>query len=178
MVYKMTFNIVKSGDEWKLTWELSHTPGLSQGIGAIPGAPGNELSTRAARSTRPWRGPEVHPEQIRPVCAVLESLSPPIPAEARIVCVNGQLLQGIRSNPGPAEGKGHAGGPAELPGGRRYGRTIEAQPVSGEPAPPARKNPRRGRPSRSRSRHRRRTGETGAASGQSRPPSRQEKAAA
>ena len=46
LVYKMTFNIVKSGDEWKLTWELSYTaPGL------------NELSTRAARSTRPWRGP-------------------------------------------------------------------------------------------------------------------------
>ena len=25
LVYKMTFNIVKSGDEWKLTWELSYT---------------------------------------------------------------------------------------------------------------------------------------------------------
>ena len=72
LVYKMTFNIVKSGDEWKLTWELSYTaPACLKGIGAIPGAPGNELSTRAARSTRPWRGPEVHPEQIRPVCAVL-----------------------------------------------------------------------------------------------------------
>ena len=33
LVYKMTFRIVRCGNEWKLTWELSYTaPGLSQGV--------------------------------------------------------------------------------------------------------------------------------------------------
>lgn len=53
LVYKMTFSIVKFGDEWKLTWELSYT---APGIGGTPGPPGSGSSMREARSTRHWRG--------------------------------------------------------------------------------------------------------------------------
>ncbi len=94
-------------------------------------------------------------------------------------CVNGQLLQGYSLQPPvPQKDKvtledllncledGDMAGPSE------------AQPVSGEPAPPAEEKPQAGPPLPVQVRHRRRTGETGAASGQSHPPSRQEKAAA
>ena len=75
LVYKMTFNIVKSGDEWKLTWELSYRrpPAWSSRVlGLYPGAPGNELSYEGSKKYEDrWRGPRSTSEQIRPVCAVL-----------------------------------------------------------------------------------------------------------
>ena len=77
-----------------------------------------------------------------------ESLSPPIPAEAKeLFCVNGQLLQGYSLQPPvPQKDKvtledllncledGDMAGPSE------------AQPVSGEPAPPAEEKPQAGPP--------------------------------
>lgn len=44
--------------------------------------------------------------------------------DAIVLCQRPTPARVFAPTPGPAEGKGHAGGPAELPGGRRYGRTI------------------------------------------------------
>lgn len=69
----MNFNIVKSGDEWKLTWELSYTaPGLSQGYWGYTRSPRERIEYEGSKKYKTMEGgPEVHPEQIRPVCAVL-----------------------------------------------------------------------------------------------------------
>jgi len=125
LVYKMTFNIVKSGDEWKLTWELSYTaPGLSQGYWGYTRSPRERIEYEGSKKYKTMEGAQKYIQsKFDQYAPCFESLSPPIPAEAKeLFCVNGQLLQGYSL--GPAEGKGHAGGPAELPGGRRYGRTI------------------------------------------------------
>ena len=50
LVYKMTFNIVKSGDEWKLTWELSYTaPGLSQGYWGYTRSPRERIEYEGSK---------------------------------------------------------------------------------------------------------------------------------
>lgn len=50
--------------------------------------------------------------------------APKAPAGTIVLCQRPTPARVFAPTPGPAEGKGHAGGPAELPGGRRYGRTI------------------------------------------------------
>ncbi len=162
LVYKMTFNIVKSGDEWKLTWELSYTaPGLSQGYWGYTRSPRERIEYEGSKKYKTMEGAQKYIQsKFDQYAPCFESLSPPIPAEAKeLFCVNGQLLQGYSLQP-PVPQKEKVtledllncleDGDMAVP--------SEAQPVSGEPAPPAEEKTQAGRPSRSRSRHRRRTG--------------------
>lgn len=59
LVYKMTFSILKFGDEWKLSWEIHYTaPGQyhEQRYSYYDSGPKSGLTMRAVRSTRPWMG--------------------------------------------------------------------------------------------------------------------------
>ena len=57
LVYKMTFNIVKSGDEWKLTWELSYTaPGLSQGYWGYTRSPRERIEYEGSKKYKTMEG--------------------------------------------------------------------------------------------------------------------------
>ena len=150
LVYKMTFNIVKSGDEWKLTWELSYTaPGLSQGYWGYTRSPRERIEYEGSKKYKTMEGAQKYIQsKFDQYAPCFESLSPPIPAEAKeLFCVNGQLLQGYSLQPPvPQKDKvtledllncledGDMAGPSE------------AQPVSGEPAPPAEEKPQAGPP--------------------------------
>lgn len=141
MVYKMTFNIVKSGGEWKLTWELSYTaPGLSKGYWSYSRSPRERIEYEGSKKYKTMEGAQKYIQsKFDQFGACFESLSPPIPAEAKeLFCVNGQLLQGYSLQPPtPQKEKvtledlldcledGDMAGPSE------------AQPVSDTPPPPA-----------------------------------------
>lgn len=99
LVYKMTFSIVKSGDEWKLTWELQYTaPGLAQekfrtyyGQG-----PKKRIEYEGAKKYKTLAGAQKYIQsKFDQYAEYFESVSPPIPIGAKaLFCVNGQLLQG------------------------------------------------------------------------------------
>ena len=102
LVYKMTFNIVKSGDEWKLTWELSYTaPGLSQGYWGYTRSPRERIEYEGSKKYKTMEGAQKYIQsKFDQYAPCFESLSPPIPAEAKeLFCVNGQLLQGYSLQP-------------------------------------------------------------------------------
>ena len=140
LVYKMTFNIVKSGNEWKLTWELSYmAPGLSQGYWGYTRSPRERIEYEGSKKYKTMEGAQKYIQsKFDQYAPCFESLFPPIPVEAKeLFCVNGQLLQGYSLHP-PVPRKEKValedlldcledGDMAGLP---------EAQPVSDEPAPP------------------------------------------
>lgn len=57
LVYKMTFSIVKFGDEWKLTWELSYTaPGLSVGYWGYTRSPRQRIEYEGSKKYKTLEG--------------------------------------------------------------------------------------------------------------------------
>ena len=97
LVYKMTFNIVKSGDEWKLTWELSYTaPGLSQGYWGYTRSPRERIEYEGSKKYKTMEGAQKYIQsKFDQYAPCFESLSPPIPqGEERRFSVNGILLPG------------------------------------------------------------------------------------
>ncbi|MDY3018831.1 hypothetical protein [Candidatus Pseudoscillospira sp. SGI.172] len=102
LVYKMTFHIVKAGDEWKLSWELSYTaPGLAQGYWSYTRSPRERIEYEGSKKYKTLEGAQKYVQSRFDLYADrFESLSPPIPAEAKeLFCVNGQLLQGYSLMP-------------------------------------------------------------------------------
>lgn len=102
MVYKMKFSIVKSGTEWKLTWELSYTaPGLSQGYWSYTRSPRGRIEYEGNKKYKTLEGAQKYIQsKFDQHSACFESLSPPIPVTAKeLFCVNGQLLQGYSLQP-------------------------------------------------------------------------------
>ena len=77
-----------------------------------------------------------------------ESMSPPIPAEAKeLFCVNGQLLQGYSLQPPvPQKEKVTLEDLLNCLEDDDMAIPSEAQPISGEPAPPAEEKPQAGPP--------------------------------
>ena len=162
LVYKMTFNIVKSGDEWKLTWELSYmAPGLSQEYWGYTRSPRERIEYEGSKKYKTMEGAQKYIQsKFDQYAPCFESLSPPIPTEAKeLFCVNGQLLQGYSLQPPvPQKDKVTLEDLLNCLEDSDMAGPSEAQPVSGESALPAEEKPHAGPPSRSRSRHRRRTG--------------------
>ena len=96
LVYKMTFQIVKCGNEWKLAWELSYmAPGLSQGYWGYTRTPRERIEYEGSKKYKTLDGARKYIQsKFDQYGSYFESLSPPIPAEAKgLFCVNGQLLQ-------------------------------------------------------------------------------------
>ena len=57
LVYKMTFSIVKFGDEWKLAWELSYTaPGLSVGHWEYTRSPRQRIEYEGSKKYKTLEG--------------------------------------------------------------------------------------------------------------------------
>ena len=144
----MTLNVVQSGDEWKLTWELSYTAsGLSQGYCGYPRSPRERIEYEGSKKYKTMEGAQKYIQsKFDQYAPCFESLSPPIPAEAKaLFCVNGQLLQGYSLQP-PVPQKDKVtledllncleDGDMAVP--------SEARPISGEPAPPAEEKPQAG----------------------------------
>ena len=97
LVYKMTFQIVRCGNEWKLTWELSYTaPGLSQGYWGYTRSPRERIEYEGSKKYKTLEGAQRYIQsRFDQYGSCFETLSPPVPAEAKdLFCVNGQLLQG------------------------------------------------------------------------------------
>ena len=102
LVYKMTFQIVQCGNEWKLTWELSYTaPGLSQGYWGYTRSPRGRIEYEGSKKYKTLEGAQKYIQsKFDQYGNCFETLSPPIPAEAKdLFCVNGQLLQGYSLMP-------------------------------------------------------------------------------
>ena len=150
LVYKMTFNIVKSGDEWKLTWELSYTaPGLSQGYWGYTRSPRERIEYEGSKKYKTMEGAQKYIQsKFDQYAPCFESLSPPIPAEAKeLFCVNGQLLQGYSLQPPvPQKEKVTLEDLLNCLEDDDMAIPSEAQPISGEPAPPAEEKPQAGPP--------------------------------
>ena len=97
LVYKMTFNIVKTGDEWKLSWELSYTaPGLSVGYWEYTRSPRQRIEYEGNKKYKTLEGAQKYIQsRFDRYAEYFETLSPRIPKEAKpLFSVNGQLLQG------------------------------------------------------------------------------------
>ena len=102
LVYKMTFQIVRCGNEWKLTWELSYTaPGLSQGYWGYTRSPRERIEYEGSKKYKTLEGAQRYIQsRFDQYGSCFETLSPPVPAEAKdLFCVNGQLLQGYSLMP-------------------------------------------------------------------------------
>ena len=145
LVYKMTFSIVKSGDEWKLTWELSYTaPGLSKGYWSYSRSPRERIEYEGSKKYKTMEGAQKYIQgKFDQFGACFESLSPPIPAEAKeLFCVNGQLLQGYSLMAAtPQKEKVTLEDLLDCLEDGDMAGPLEAQPVSGAPAPPAEDQP-------------------------------------
>lgn len=97
LVYKMTFSIVKTGDEWKLSWELSYTaPGLSVGYWEYTRSPRQRIEYEGSKKYKTLEGAQKYIQnKFDQYADRFETLSPRIPKEAKpLFSVNGQLLQG------------------------------------------------------------------------------------
>ena len=97
LVYKMTFSIVKFGDEWKLAWELSYTaPGLSVGHWEYTRSPRQRIEYEGSKKYKTLEGAQKYIQnKFDQYADHFEILSPHIPKEAKpLFSVNGQLLQG------------------------------------------------------------------------------------
>lgn len=97
LVYKMTFRIVRFGDEWKLSWELSYTaPGLSVGYWEYTRSPRQRIEYEGSKKYKTLEGAQKYIQnKFDQYADYFETLSPRIPKEAKpLFSVNGQLLQG------------------------------------------------------------------------------------
>lgn len=97
LVYKMTFSIVRCGDEWKLSWELSYTaPGLSVGYWEYIRSPRQRIEYEGSKKYKTLEGAQKYIQnKFDQYADRFETLSPRIPKEAKpLFSVNGQLLQG------------------------------------------------------------------------------------
>ena len=106
LVYKMTFEIVKTGQEWKLAWDLSYTaPGLSRGYWGYTRTPRERIEHEGSKKYKTMAGAQKYIQsKFDQYAACFSSLSPPIPMEAKeLFCVNGQLLQGYSLMPAAPE---------------------------------------------------------------------------
>lgn len=85
LVYKMTFQIIKAGNEWKLSWELSYTaPGLAQGYWSYTRSPRERIEYEGSKKYKTLEGAQKYVQSRFDLYADrFESLSPPIPAEAK-----------------------------------------------------------------------------------------------
>lgn len=93
----MTFSIVKTGDEWKLSWELSYTaPGLSVGYWEYTRSPRQRIEYEGSKKYKTLEGAQKYIQnKFDQYADRFETLSPRIPKEAKpLFSVNGQLLQG------------------------------------------------------------------------------------
>ena len=65
LVYKMTFSIVKTGDEWKLSWELSYTaPGLSVGYWEYTRSPRQRIEYEGSKKYKTLEGAQKYIQSI------------------------------------------------------------------------------------------------------------------
>ena len=97
LVYKMTFQIVQCGNEWKLIWELSYTaPGLSQGYWGYTRSPRERIEYEGSKKYKTLEGAQKYIQsKFDQYANHFETISPRIPKEAKpLFSVNGQLLQG------------------------------------------------------------------------------------
>ena len=93
----MTFSIVRCGDEWKLSWELSYTaPGLSVGYWEYTRSPRQRIEYEGSKKYKTLEGAQKYIQnKFDQYADRFETLSPRIPKEAKpLFSVNGQLLQG------------------------------------------------------------------------------------
>lgn len=99
LVYRMTFKIVKSGDEWKLSWELQFTaPGKPsvQYYSYYDRGPKKRIEYEGSKKYKTLVGAQNYIQsKFDQYAHYFEVLSPPIPESVKsLFCVNGQLLQG------------------------------------------------------------------------------------
>lgn len=99
MVYKMTFSIVKFGDEWKLSWEIQYTaPGQSQDRynSYYDRGPKKRIDHESSKKYKTLDGAQNYVQlKFDQYASYFKAISPPVPLEAReFFSVNGQLLQG------------------------------------------------------------------------------------
>lgn len=146
LVYKMTFNIVKSGDEWKLSWELSYTaPGLSVGYWEYTRSPRQRIEYEGSKKYKTMEGAQRYIQsKFDQYADHFEVLSPRVPKEAKpLFSVNGQLLQGYAlMRQAKREGvtledliaQLEASFPAEAP---QAEETLSASPAVSNPEAPA-----------------------------------------
>ncbi len=138
LVYKMKFHINKDVDEWKLTWELSYmAPGLSQGHWSYTRSPRERIEYEGSKKYKTMEGAQRYIQsKFDQYAPCFESLSPPIPAEAKeLFCVNGQLLQGYSlARPVPKRERVTLDDLLEC---LEDGDLVEAAPMAVEAPPPA-----------------------------------------
>lgn len=99
MVYKMTFSVVKFGDEWKLSWEIQYTaPGEPKDLyySYYDRKPNKRIDHEGSKKYKTMDGAQRYIQmKFDQYSKFFEVISPPIPPEAKdMFCVNGQLLQG------------------------------------------------------------------------------------
>jgi len=97
LVYKMTFSIVKFGDEWKLEWEVSYmAPSLQVGYRGYERTPRERIDHEGSKKYKTLDGAQNYVQlKFDQYSSYFKELSPPVPPEAKeLFCVNGQLLQG------------------------------------------------------------------------------------
>ena len=138
LVYKMKFHINKDVDEWKLTWELSYmAPGLSQGHWSYTRSPRERIEYEGSKKYKTMEGAQRYVQsKFDQYAPCFESLSPPIPAEAKeLFCVNGQRLQGYSlARPVPKRERVTLDDLLEC---LEDGDLVEAAPMAVEAPPPA-----------------------------------------
>lgn len=101
LVYKMTFSIVKLGDERKLSWEIRYTaPGQyqEQRYSYYDSGPKKRIDHESSKKYKTLDGAQKYMQlKFDQYSGYFKELSPPVPAEAKdLFCVNGQLLQGYK----------------------------------------------------------------------------------
>jgi len=99
MVYKMTFSVVKFGDEWKLLWEIQYTaPGEPKDryYSYYDRKPNKRIDYEGSKKYKTMDGAQKYIQmKFDQYSKCFEVISPPIPPEEKdMFCVNGQLLQG------------------------------------------------------------------------------------
>lgn len=100
LTYKMTFSIVKVGDEWKLSWEIRYTaPGQYYERSYSPygdNRPRKRIDYEGSKKYKTLDGAQKYMQlKFDQYASYFTVVSPPIPKEVKeMYCVNGQLLQG------------------------------------------------------------------------------------
>lgn len=99
LTYKMTFSIVKVGDEWKLSWEIRYTaPGQYQErqYSYYDSGPKKRIDHESSKKYKTLDGAQKYMQlKFDQYASYFITVSPPIPKEVKeMFCVNGQLLQG------------------------------------------------------------------------------------
>lgn len=99
LVYKMTFKVVKRGDEWKLSWELQYTaPGYNPNAyhPSYEKVPKPRIEYEGSKKYKTMAGAQKYVQgKFDQYARCFETLSPPVPEAVKdLFFVNGQLLQG------------------------------------------------------------------------------------